>query len=370
MQYLISIADKKILQKPEEYVFKKEEEIQEILGLNPEIILNIPELEVEGDSNALACREFQTGSGSIDVLYLTSVGEIVLVETKLIKNPESTRTVVAQVIDYIKSLCTFQVDDFLRKFNEKRLDDEDFDKGERFRHQISEALRHGYFKAVILGDFINPNILGMIESIQAAPHLSFSIFLVEANAKQLNSEISLFPRVVSNTIQVERSVIRLELNIPQEEIKITSEIPTKDREGNKPKKTWGEFIESVDPQRFALIIESFKNNWEKDFPNSISMGIVGFSAGVILGKKRIPIQFVYNNRLAIYSHAQRNKYNIPEILFENYKEDLQKLPQIYDEYVVGGKVEVPFSKLSEGDLDIIFSSAKNLGNRLNNNDIG
>jgi hypothetical protein len=75
--------------------------------------------------------------------------------------------------------------------------------------------------------------------------------------------------------------------------------------------------------------------------------------------------------LVIYSHEQKNKYSIPDKLFENYKEDLKKLPRIYDEYVVGGKVEVPFSKLSEGDLDIIFAAAKRLGNRLkNDNNIG
>ncbi len=366
MQYLISLASKRISRKPEEYVFQKEEEIQEILANNPEIILNIPELEIEGDSNAVACREFPTGNGSIDVLFITSIGEIIFVETKLIRNPEATRTVVAQVIDYIKGLSLFRTDDFLTKFDERKIGNANPGKGEKFRHQITEALQNGYFKAVILGDFINPNVLGMVESIQAAPHLAFSIYLVEANAKALGEEIALFPKVVSNTIEIERSVIRLELNVPKSEVKISSEIPSKEREGNKPKKTWSEFVESVEPERFALRIENFKNEWEKEFPNSISMGIVGFSAGVNLGKKRIPIQFVYPNRLAIYTKKHGEYYNIPETIYEEYKEDLKKLPKIFDVYVVGGKSEIPFNKLTEDELDTILSAAKRVGRKLKN----
>ena len=367
MQYLVSITDKKISRKPEEYVFNNEEEIQEIMANNPEIILNIPEIEVEGKLDAMSCREFPTGNGSIDVLYITSIGEIIFVETKLIKNAEATRTVVAQVIDYIKGLSSFRCDDFLHKVDEKKQFRLNQNRDEKSRHQISEALRTGYFKAVILGDFINPNILGMVESIQAAPHLAFSIFLVEANARKLDGEIAISPKVVSNTVQIERSVIRLEINLPPEQleqVKITSEIPMKDREGNKPKKSWDEFIQSVVPTESALKIDKFKNDWEEDFPNTISMGVVGFSAGVILGKTRIPIQYVYNNRLAIISKAQRDTYNIQESIYDEYKEELKAVPKVYDEYVVGGKVEVPFSKLTVDEIEIILLAAKNLAKKL------
>lgn len=364
MQYLVSLIDKKISRRPEEYIFAKEEEIQEILANNPEIILNIPEIEIDGNPDAISCREFPTGNGSIDVLYITSIGEIIFVETKLIKNPEATRTVVAQVIDYIKGLNSYHADIFLSKINEKTVVKSSFTRGDKFHHQISEALRTGYFKAIILGDFINPNILGMVESIQAAPHLAFSIFLVEANAKKLGEEISISPKVVSNTVQIERSVIKLEINLPSDQFKITSTIPMKESEGNKPKKSWDEFIESVTRKEFSLKIEQFKNDWEKDFPNSINMGTIGFSAAVILGRTRIPIQFVYNNRLAIISKIHRDKYNISESIYEEYKEELRAIPKVYDEYIVGGRVEIPFSKLTVDEITIIFLAAKNLGKKL------
>lgn len=364
MQYLVSLSDKHITSILNEYVFTKEEEIQEILEKNPEIVLDIPEIDVEGNPHAMACREFPTRNGPIDVLYLTTIGEIIIVETKLIKNPEATRTVVAQVIDYIKGLSAYQVDDFLRRFEERISNKTSMHRGDKFRHQVSESLRTGYFKAVILGDFINPSILGMVESIQAAPHLAFSILLVEANARKLNDEILISPRVISNTVQVERSVIRLEINLPQDKYTISSEIPIKDREGNKPKKTWDEYIETVTPQEFAIIIDNFKKDWENDFPNSVNMGTVGFSTGVILGNTRIPIQFVYDNRLGIITRSQVDKYNISDSMFDDYKEELKAISKVYDEYVVGGKTTLPFAKLNTDELLVIFTAAKNIGKRL------
>jgi RecB family endonuclease NucS len=135
MQYLISKNEKKISRIPDEYVFMKEDEVQEIIAKNPQIVLNIPELEIESVGEVVTCREFPISSGSIDILYLTSAGEIVIVETKLIKNPESTRTVVAQVVDYVKSLTSIKVEEFLGRLNQKKVLDSKFDIGENLKYQ-------------------------------------------------------------------------------------------------------------------------------------------------------------------------------------------------------------------------------------------
>jgi len=359
MQYLISKNQKGNARSLKKYVFSKEDELQEILAKYPQVVLNLQELEINDTAEVISCREFPTPRGNIDILYLTSAGDIVLVETKLIKNPESSRTVVAQAIDYVKSLSGIKVEDFLNKLNQKKVIDTGFQIGENLRQQIPDFLKRGYFTVIIMGDFINPNILGMIESIQAAPHLAFSIFLAEVNARDYGEEISLFPRIMANTVEVERSVIRLEISGAPDDVVITSEIPSKERKGNKPKKDWDEYIETVDPSDYSRIIDKFKNAWEKEFPDprSISMGAVGFSAGVILGKKRIPVQFVYNNRLAVLSSLQKEKYNIPDRIFEEYRADLKAVPRVFDECVVGGKVEVPFSVLSEEDLEIILNAS-------------
>ncbi len=368
MQYLISKKDKKISRVPSEYIFLKEDEIQEILANNPQIFLGIEELEIEDKSRIFTCREFPTSRGSIDILCLTGAGEIVIVETKLLKNPESSRTVVAQVVDYVKSLTGIGVEDFLTKLKQKNGSHAVFEIHDNLKCQISDFLRKGYFKVVILGDAINPNILGMVESIQAAPHLAFTFYLVEVHALDHGEDISLFPMVVANTVEIERSVIRLEITSPAQAIVVTSEVPSKEGKGNRPKKSWNEYIESVVPAEFTQVINKFKNDWEQAFPGSINMGVVGFSAGVPNGKGRIPIQYVFDNRLLIVANWERQKYHVPDQMYEEYREELKAIPRIYDEYVVGGKVEILFAKLTEQEIEVIFNAAKNLGKKLKNAD--
>ena len=156
MQYLISKQEKKISQIPSEYKFQTEDEIQQILANNPEIVLNIDVLEIEKKEGAVSCREFSTSSGKIDVLYLTPAGEIVIVETKLIRNPEASRTVVAQTIDYVKSLSAMRADEFISRLNQLSAFDSKKEIGENVKIQIARNLKSGYFKVIILGDFINP----------------------------------------------------------------------------------------------------------------------------------------------------------------------------------------------------------------------
>jgi hypothetical protein len=54
------------------------------------------------------CREFRTPHGYIDNLLMTPAGDIALVETKLFRNPEARRLVLAQVLEY--AMAVFRMD--------------------------------------------------------------------------------------------------------------------------------------------------------------------------------------------------------------------------------------------------------------------
>jgi hypothetical protein len=54
------------------------------------------------------CREFPTPHGPVDNLLMTPAGDIALVETKLFRNPEARRLVLAQVLDY--AMAVFRMD--------------------------------------------------------------------------------------------------------------------------------------------------------------------------------------------------------------------------------------------------------------------
>ena len=59
-----------------------------------------------------AAREVACSHGSIDNLYLTPDGEIILVETKLWRNAQARREVVAQTLDYISALMSMGYEAF------------------------------------------------------------------------------------------------------------------------------------------------------------------------------------------------------------------------------------------------------------------
>jgi len=65
-------------------------------------------------------REVPTNAGSIDNLYLSSQGYLILVETKLWRNPEARREVVGQIIDYAKEISKWsfkQLEDQVRSYS-------------------------------------------------------------------------------------------------------------------------------------------------------------------------------------------------------------------------------------------------------------
>jgi len=85
----------------EESRFEAETQLQEALKSNPEVIpvsdLDLAEVVVVG-------RETSVPAGAIDLLLVDAEGRVIIVETKLSRNPELRRQVVAQVLDYGASL--------------------------------------------------------------------------------------------------------------------------------------------------------------------------------------------------------------------------------------------------------------------------
>ena len=90
-----------------------EKHLQSALFQNPQ---SLPVREIDPHIGTLVpiCMEVETGSGPADILYVTLTGQIVLVETKLWRNPESRREVVAQILDYAKELTKWTYDDLDR----------------------------------------------------------------------------------------------------------------------------------------------------------------------------------------------------------------------------------------------------------------
>jgi len=95
--------------------------LQNLLIKNPSLI---PVKEIDSNFNDLIPlgREVSVTVGSIDNLYITQSGEICLVETKLWRNPEAHRTVIAQILDYAKDIYKMTFDEFKECVEKSTLD--------------------------------------------------------------------------------------------------------------------------------------------------------------------------------------------------------------------------------------------------------
>jgi len=359
----------------EDYVYgvegRDECALQMLLEDNPEIITSLPELELAASASCFVCREYPTSRGLIDLLIITEKAEIVIVETKLIKNPESSRTVVAQAIDYIKALSNETVDRLVDNISKREKNansiGEKIKNDDRFRALLSKNIEKGNFRTLIVGDLINSNILGMVESIQSAPHLAFTIYLVELNAAVYDGDsIIVTPKVVANTVEVERSVIKIEIADGQPGYKIESEAPSKGGKGSKPILSWDEYLSNVADKNFVRVIEDFRGRWIAEVGESINMGQVGFSAGVMIGDKRIPVQMVYDRYIEIISEKSRESYKIPQDLYREYKEDLKRSPELYDKYLIANKVVVRFEDIDPEVLALMLTAALDLAKKMKN----
>jgi hypothetical protein len=337
------------------YSFAKETELQELLYTFPKIILSIPELELEDEEIAVKFREYSTSRGPIDVLYVTRNANIIVVETKLIRNPESIRTVAAQLIDYIKALTIDGCENIQNKSCQCMQIQDNFSFDDKFIHLLNRNFSTGNICGIIAGDDVHPNLLGLIDSIQSAPHLAFHISLVKIETYRNNNQLLISAKTVESTKEVERSVIKITFESTAGKPIIESETPSKDGKGSKPILIWEEYINNVDA-KYQETIEKYRQEWIKCFGETISMGTVGFTAGIIAGEKRLAPLWVYDNKIRLITEKNRLKMGIPDDIYSIYKNELKKSPEVYDK-LISGKSEVLFNDINIESLETIFDAA-------------
>ena len=63
--------------------------------------------------------DLNTPVGLLDILMVTPNGKLVIIETKLWRNPEARRKVIAQILDYAKELSRWNYEDLQRELNRR-----------------------------------------------------------------------------------------------------------------------------------------------------------------------------------------------------------------------------------------------------------
>ena len=182
--------------------------LQTMLANNPSLL---PSDRVSPAYGKLICigREIPVsiasgGTGKIDNLYVSPSGHLVIVETKLYRNPEAVREVVAQLLDYVTVGIPKWDYDFLNKQFAAKHDQTDLsdamvkaglihpDARGRFIDAVNMHLANRDFLLMIVGDGIRQSVMKLIgratsgyrvavcdinlfkhsDQIMAIPHLS------------------------------------------------------------------------------------------------------------------------------------------------------------------------------------------------------
>lgn len=191
-------------QRPRELVegYADEKQLQEFLRDHADLI---PVEEFELGTPQLLCIgwEVHGASGYEDLLYVDETGLLTIVETKLKKNPEARREVVAQILEYAADTWTWTADDIeqraqrffarkecteeyrgltfeeaLRRFLEKTASDpqEPFSYAD-FLDRVEQNLSNGHIRLVIAIDKPLDTLRKLVEYINLfSEHFEMYLF--------------------------------------------------------------------------------------------------------------------------------------------------------------------------------------------------
>ena len=145
----------------------REEFLQTLVHDHPDVI---PMAEIEPAYRPLisVCKELNTSAGSVDNVWITPEGGLILGECKLIRNPQSRREVVAQALDYARAVTGWHFDDLQAAVRNARKDPAfslwglvsghtDLQE-EQFCDAIERRLRFGRIMLLIISDGIHKGV--------------------------------------------------------------------------------------------------------------------------------------------------------------------------------------------------------------------
>lgn len=236
--------------------------LQSVIDAHPSI-LPIEDIEPGLADVVSICRELPTPSGFIDNLLVTPTGGIVIVETKLWRNPQARREVIGQVLDYAKDLGRWSYDDLERAIRTARRDKTvrlvdlmrrpDYEPDEvRFVDAVARNLKLGRFLCIVAGDGIREGVEHLTEFLQQHVGLHFTLSLVELSLWRHpdHDNILIQPRIIARTVQIERAVIRLDAGVA---VPFATDITQRSASASAPRPTtiteqqFYERLGSVDP---------------------------------------------------------------------------------------------------------------------------
>jgi len=317
-------------------------------------------------------REINSGAGYIDILLLTSEAELIIVETKLWRNPEKSGTVLAQVIDYAKEISNWSYNDLndavisaqrSQKLNKTLSLKEIIEKEFPNQNQIDlidiliQNLQQGVLGLSIVGDKISPNLLLLSDTIQSSPGLNFSLSLIEMKLFEYNNDVILIPDIVGKTKEVVRGVVKVQY----EDVK--PKVDIKYLETERPKKsktkTDREAFISQCPDDIAPILENWLNVWQNNNDLMVYWGVTGLSIRKLLDDKWTTIIDIYPVCISMIIPAMAENCKIPKDIYDDYLVVLFSIDGLKSAYS-SKKRYIKYNLMSTEDIDLMMKAIGNL----------
>lgn len=219
---------------------------QDLLFKNPSLI-PIDEIEEVFGPLFPVARELPTEAGPVDVVYINPRGYITLVETKLFRNPEARREVVAQILDYASAMSGWTYQDFCYAVRLKRRIDDGRPTGPstpiegdddpilslvrdhpyfdetRFIDAVTKNLAQGRFLLLVAGDGIQHGVEQLADTLAAAPALGFTFALLEIalfKTGMADKAMVAQPRVLARTQEIVRAVVELRAPLTPRDVRV------------------------------------------------------------------------------------------------------------------------------------------------------
>lgn len=196
--------------------FENEKELQEYITNNPEAISSFIKSDELNQKIFIVAREFETESGSIDAIGISSIGDIYIIETKLYTNSDK-RKVLAQILDYGASLWKHggTSEEFIQSIStaceskhKKSLVDLSseifkFDQllQEEFIQKVADNYNNSRFNFVVLMDKVDSRLKDLI--LFTNTFSNFNILGVELEYYKVDDNEILIPRIWGEDVRKE-----------------------------------------------------------------------------------------------------------------------------------------------------------------------
>ena len=237
--------------------------LQELIDNAPNVLpVSQVYASVKDDLHSMGREITTSNGGSIDNVLISGSGHLIVVETKLWRNHQARREVVAQILEYAQDVKHWDYEKVERLWWKRHGKGKtlhaavapDIDEAE-WIDRVSDQMSAGEIVLLIVGDGIDSRAENLAETVAGRPDMMFRLALVELRVYSFDDQRYLImPSTMAKTTEIQRATVRL-IYDPKHKPDVRIEAPTPDAAGRPAS---GSRV-SLDATQFLTQLEKHKN---------------------------------------------------------------------------------------------------------------